>query len=215
MNKCLYKAGVTALLLSVFLLHGCSSTRVTGVWKKSDYLGGPFATILVVGLTYDQSTKNIWEDVMADQLRKNGVKTTTSTRCFPGDPEITKDKILDYVSTQGIEGVLVTRLVDVLEETRYYPPTASYYSGYYYGGHRYRYYNHFGTYYDMVYSPGYTATYTRVLLETNLYDAATQELVWSMSSDTFDPDSTGKLAQSVSRKVIESLQKDNLITSVR
>ena len=115
----------------------------------------------------------------------------------------------------AIDGVLVTRLVDVKEEKAYYPPVREYYHGYYYGGPHYRYYNHFGTFYDTVYAPGYTRTYTRVLLETNLYDATTQELVWSMSSDTFDPSSANKLAQSVSKKVVSNLRKDNLIRTNR
>jgi len=195
-------------------LTGCGDTSVTGVWKKSDFVGQPFQAILVVGLTKDESNQNIWEDIMADQLKQNGVNATTSTKCFPGDNDITKGEILDYVKDKGMDAVLVTRLVDTKQEKGYYPPTGSYYGGYY-GGPRNRYYNNFGTYYDTVYTPGYTTTYTTVVLETNLYDTASQELVWSMSSDTFDPASANRLAQSVSKKVVQALQKDNLIKPSR
>lgn len=210
----------TALIfLLIFILAGCSATRVTGVWKKSDFLGGPYENILVVGLTKDESNRSIWEDIMAQQLRKNGVNALTSSTCFPGDEDITKDEILEYVKKQGIGAVLLTRMVDVREEKAYYPPTGGYYDGYYrgyyYGGPYHRYYNHFGSFYDRVYTPGYTTTFTTVLLETNLFDTGSQQLVWSMSSDTFDPDSTNKLAESVSRKVLDALQDSGMIRKSR
>jgi hypothetical protein len=219
MNILFYKTGIAILIPAVFLLAGCSTTRITGVWKKSDYVGGPFRNILVIGLTKDESNKSIWEDIMAEQLRQNGVNATTSAKCFPGDTDITKAEILDYVKQQGIDAVLITRLVDIKKKTAYYPPTGGYYHGYYdhyyYGWPYHRYYNHFGSFYDMVYTPGYTTTYTTVVLETNLYDSGTQELVWSMSSDTFDPASAKKLALSVSKKVVKTLQDDNLIRKAR
>ena len=203
------------VISAFFLLAGCSETRVTGVWKKSDFVGQPFQSILVVGVKKGESDTNIWEDIMADQLKQNGVNATTGTKCFPGDNDITKSEILKYVQDKGMDGVLVTRVVDTKEETTYYPPTGSYYGGGYYGGPRHRYYNNFGAYYDTVHTPGYTSTHTTVILETNLYDTASQELVWSMSSDTFDSSSASKLSQSVSKQIIKALQKDNLIRSTK
>lgn len=215
MKSSFHSTYIPAFLMIVLFLTGCSSTSVTGVWKKSDFVGGPFQSILVVGLTHDPNNKNIWEDIMADQLKQNGVNATTSTNSFPGDKEITKNEILNYVNKQGIGAVLITRLVDTKKEKGYYPPTGHYYGDHYYGGPRHRYYNNFGTFYDTVYTPGYTTTYTTVVLETTLYDAETQDLIWSMSSDTFDPASTNYLAQSVSKQVIKALQKDNLIRKIK
>lgn len=203
--------GILVLTLSVFLLQGCGDTNVTGTWKKSNFVGGPFQNILVVGLTKDESGKSLWESVMADQLQQNGVKTTTSIKSFPGDNDITKEEVIEFVKENGMDGVLVTRLVNIVEEKAYYPPSGGYYGRSYYGGPRYSHYNNFGSYYDTASTPGRTATFTSVILETNLYDVATQDLVWTMSSDTFDPASTNKLAQSATKKVVQSMQKDNLI----
>jgi len=199
----------TALLI-VSVLGGCSKTSVTGVWKKSDYAEQPLNSILVVALTGDQHNKTLWENIMADKLNQNGLSALTAVSSFPGDPKITEDEIMKYVKQQGIDGVLVTRLVDTKKEEVYYPPSGGYYGG------NYGYYNRFGSYYphayDTVYTtPGRTTTHTTVLLETNLYLASTQELIWSMSSDTFDPRSINQLVESVSKKVVQTLQKDNLI----
>jgi hypothetical protein len=205
------KISLIPIVLLVFLLPGCSTTSVTGVWSKSDYTGQPLQSILVVALTGDSSKKTLWENIMADQLNQSGLSATPSIRSFPGDPEVTKEEIINYVNKHGIEGVLVTRLVDTKKEKVYYPPEG----GYYDHGGRYGYYNRFGSYYPHAYnrvtSPGYTTTHTTVLLETNLYLTENQELIWSMSSDTFDPKSMNQLVESVSKKVIETLQKGNLI----
>lgn len=201
---------IAILALSTLFLEGCGSTKVKGVWKKSDFKGGPFKNILVIGLTKDENNKCIWEDIMARQLRQLGVNASTSATCFPGDTEITKEEVLAYVREHGMDGVLVSRLVDVVQEKAYYPPRGGH-TGIYYGRSNYGYYNSFGTYYDEVYRPGHTATFTTVILETNLYDVSTEQLVWTMSSGTLDPESVDKLAESVSAEVVKAMQKDNLI----
>lgn len=198
------------LLASIFFFTGCSQTTVSGLWKKSDYTGKSFASILVVGLTGDMHNRILWENVMADKLRRSGIKTVITTiGVFPGSKMATEKDIMDYVSANGVEGVLVTRLVDTKEEEVYYPPTGGYYGG------PYGYYNRFNHYYSHAYDrislPGYTATMTTFMLETNLYKSDTNELIWSMSSDTFEPKSFNQLVDSVSKKVLETLQTDQLI----
>ena len=189
------------LLLSIFFFTGCSQTTVSGIWKKSDYIGKPFASILVVGLTGDLHNKILWENVMADKLRQSGIKTViTTVGTFPDNKKVNENEIIDYVKENGVEGVLVTRLVDTKKEEVYYPPTGGYYGG------PYGYYNRFNNYYshayDTISSPGYTKTLTTVLLETNLYESDTKELIWSMSSDTFEPRSINQLVDSVSKRVL-------------
>jgi len=198
------------LLLLIFFFTGCSQTTVSGVWKKSDYTEKPFTSILVVGMTGEPNSKILWENVMADKLRQSGIKTVITTAgAFPDSKKPNEKEIMDYVNENGVEGVLVTRLVDTRKEKVYYPPIGGFYGG------PYGYYNRFNHYYshayDTIYSPGYTDTLTTVLLETNLYRSDTRELIWSMSSDTFEPRSINDLVDSASRKVLETLKKDQLI----
>lgn len=200
------------LVLSLFLFTGCSKTTVTGTWKNSNYDGKAFASIIVVGLTSNSNNRLIWEDTMANRLRQSGLNNvTTSLKAFPNDNEIDEKEIVAHVKEKGIEGVLVTRVVDTKQEEVYHPPT----TGIRYYNEPFGYYNHFSSFYPraytQVYSPGYTTTQTIVLLETHLYKSDTQELIWSMSSDTFDPKSTTQVIDSVSKKVLAALKKDKLI----
>jgi len=210
MNYVRHSILLAAFIMAAVVLAACSKTSVTGLWKKSDYTGRPFRSILVVGLTGDRGNKLLWENVMADQLRQHGLTAVpTTVSVFPDNRKVDEKDIIEYVKAQGIEAVLVTRVVDTKKEQVYHPPQGTYYGG------AYGYYSHFNHYYprayETVYSPGYTATYTTVLLETNLYRAETQELIWSMSSDTFEPRSINQLVDSVSKKVLALLVKDKLI----
>ena len=201
-------------MLPLCCVLSCSTTTVTGVWKKSDFAGEPFTSVLVIALTENKTNRDIWEDKMTAQLSQKGVRAITSNKAFAGDDKITKEEVLAYVKKNGTEAVLVTRLVDVTQEKAYYPPTTNY-VGSYYGGTSYGYYNSFGSYYPHAYNtvttPGYTTTLTTVLLESNLYQSSTQDLVWSLSSETFDPKSVNELVESVGRKLAKSLQENGLI----
>lgn len=206
----LHKSILIASVLSFFFLTGCGGTNVTGSWKKSDYTGQPFTSIMVVGLTTDPTNRLFWEDVMADRLQKGGIKTVVkSLSASPDDTKIEREKLLDYVTSKGIDGVLATRLVDTKKETIYHPPS----SGNFTGGSAYNldFNSYFSRYQSQISSPGYTTTQTVILLETNLYQVKNQELVWSMSSDTVDLSSIHKLMESVSKKVLATLKKDQLI----
>ena len=106
--------------------------------------------------------------------------------------------------------IAAVRLVDTKQETVYYPPTGSYYTG------AYGYYRNFNSYSSYAYTRtrGYKDTKTIALLETNLYQVKDLELVWSMASDTIEADtirSARQMVDSASKKVLETLKKDKLI----
>jgi len=205
--KCFKKTSIATLILTFFLLSGCSDTSITGLWKKSDFVGQPFKSILVIALADKEASRNIWEDLLATQLSQSGVKAIKSFQAFPGDKEITKEEVVEYVKQQGIEAVLVTRLVDTNKTKVSFPSTGGSY------GH---YYNSFGSYYPRAYSSSHwqgsnAKTFTSVILETNLYQSSTQDLVWSFNSDTFDAVSVEKIVKSVGKKMVNQLKKDQLI----
>lgn len=203
---------MSCLLIAASLLFiaSCGGTKVTSSWKKSDYAGEPFKSILVVALIEDPNKKMFWENTVADRLRESGIKTVaTSISAFPMDRGLEAKDIIKYVEEQKIAGVLVTSLVDIETKAAPAPAQSPTYSG---GG---SVYSSFTTFYPQAYNSVYggrnTATLTTVVLETNLYSSETLELVWSMSSDTLEPRSIDKLAGSVSKTVISTLKKDRLL----
>jgi hypothetical protein len=198
------------LLFPLVFITACTSTSVTSSWKKSDYAGQPFKSILVVALIDDPVKKMFWENTVADQLRASGVKSVaTSIGAFPMDRGLQLQDIIGYVQKQQVDGVLVTRLIDIQTEQGPEKNQEFMFSDAY--GH----YRNFRDFYPQAYKSAYDrddpATLTTVLLETNLYSSETLELVWSASSDTFEPRSINKLAASVSQTLIDTLKKDGLL----
>lgn len=199
---------LVAVMLSFFFVMGCSMTTVTSTWKNSEYSGKSFTSIMIVGLTPDPTNRLKWENTMAERLRQQGVQTiVTSLNALPNDRKIDKEEIIDYVNKHGIDGVLVTRLVDTKTETAYRSGSP------YMGGGAPGYYGRFGGYYDFGYSQisRGPVSQTIVLLETNLYEVKSQELMWSMASDTIESNAVIQLIESASKKVGANLKKDQLI----
>jgi hypothetical protein len=83
-----------------------------------------------------------------------------------------------------------------------YRPTYGYYNG------LYNYYPHVNTY---VQQPGYYTTHDVVILETNLYEVKSEELVWSAQSRSFAPESAKEVIDDLVRLVIKDLKEKGLI----
>ena len=83
----------------------------------------------------------------------------------------------------------------------YYTPAPAYYG-------MYGYYN---SSYAMVHDPGYYQENTIVKLETNVYDVASEKLVWSGVTETLNPETAQDVANSVAFKVTEDMVKSKVI----
>ncbi len=79
----------------------------------------------------------------------------------------------------------------------------------------YGYYRGFYTYwygsYDRVYTPGYYESSTEIFLESNLYDVATEELLWSAQSKSVNPESIPELVRDYAEVLVRDLLAKNVI----
>jgi hypothetical protein len=67
--------------------------------------------------------------------------------------------------------------------------------------------------YPVVYSPDYLREDKTVRVETNVYDTRTPEgtIVWTGTSDTFNPRSVDKAIDGVSKLIVKELQKEAVL----
>jgi hypothetical protein len=193
------------LVLTAFLLGGCSQTRVTSVWVDREYQGEGINNVFVVGVTRDGSLRRIFEDEFVDLFRQRGVEATASYRVLP-DEDLQDEKKLDSkVKEAGSDTILMTRVIDIRKDTQYIPPDYVYAPpAHYYGWHGY---------YSQAYmvSPGYTVEYETAVLETNLYDLKSDKLIWSARSDTPTDGKIGKHIKDFARDIINRLAEAKLI----
>lgn len=199
------------------ILAGCSGanvTQITGSWAKPDVKDKVFNNILILGISENQSNRAIVEQYIADEMTEAGFKVTTAISAYTksqlqamkDDKEMSRTKLAE----DGIDGILLITLLDIKEDTYYVPGTTSYYpmSTYpYYGG----YYGYWGRTYTTVSSPGYYEESLKIFLESNIYDLATEELIYSAQSRTDDPSSVDSMAKRYAQVLVDDLVSKDIL----
>ena len=196
-----------AAIFSVLALSSCANTKITSSWVDQSKAGKSFNDILVIGIAEEQHNRRLFEEELSSELRAAGVESEVSYRILPEGVAINRDTVDAAIEGKNINAVIVTHLVGVEEETVYrtnmsYRPTYGYYND------LYSYYPHVHTY---VHQPGYYTTYDVVKLETNLYEVATEDLVWSAQSSSFAPESAKEVIDDLVKLVIKDLKDKGLI----
>lgn len=172
------------LLLSVLmgliavLLSACSSTNVKSVWKDPAYTGHP-QRIMVIAVSKEPIYRRIFEDEFVLQLKARGMDAIASYATLPDRSQNDQTAIAKKVEQLGADTILISRLVSKRIVRVDYPPTIAYRPHYY--GKWPDYYRHG---YDVINTPGYSTKYEYALMETNLYDARNDNLIWSATTET-------------------------------
>ena len=195
---------LTVLVIIVFA-NACTSTKLTAVWKDDSYTGGPMKKVMVVAALDSTVNRKIVESALVEELKQNGVQGIASNMAL-GDQKLSEANVIETAKQNQVDGLMAMRLTGVDEEQVYHPPTYSVPYPYYYTWDSYYPYMH-----EQVGMPGYTATYKYYNVETNVYAASTEKLVWSAASQTVDPKDINKEAQEFARKIVRSLKDKGLI----
>jgi hypothetical protein len=217
MNKIRF-AVLSACLL---VLASCKTTTATSFsqsYRNPGYEESVFKKLLIIGVAQDAEGRQAFENSLAAAIASQGGTAAPSYTVLPNDEKLSEDELHAVIERDGVDGVLVTRLLSVDKskeytppkkynnpQTRYYPAGWGY--GYGYGG----FYGFYGTTYAEVHEPGYFDTSTTLKLETNLYSVATNELVWTGQSETIDPDSIEDARDSITQAVAKKLKAERLI----
>ena len=192
------------MVIIAISLSACASTKLTAVWKDDTYTE-TLQKIMVVVVLDNPVNRKIVESALVQELKQNGVEAIASNMAL-GSKELSEKNVTEAAKENQVDGLMAVRLTGVDEEQVYHPPTYSV---------PYPYYHSWGTYYphmhDHVGMPGYTATYRYYNVETNVYAARSEKLIWSAASETVDPTDINKNAQEFSQKIVRSLKGSQLI----
>jgi hypothetical protein len=186
----------------VAMVVGCTTAKPVAEWRDDSYQGGPFNNVLIIGVSGQEAIRRTFEKTFVNRLREEQVNAVAGFEATLGEARPTKDSIKAAIKEKNIDAVLVTHLIGVDEKQIYHPPT---YSGSVYG--------YYGFVRGYAYDPGYVSQQKTVKLETNLYDASSETLVWSMQSATINPSSEKKLIEAKIKTVVERLKAQQLLAS--
>lgn len=207
-----------SLMVLGLFLYGCSttSTVITGSWTN-DKAERPskYNHIVVTPLIADASINTDMETELAKSLAARDVQVEMGRLFLPKEytntpTENDKAKILESVKTSGADAILTVSIIDKESETRYVPGSYAYapYPTHSYYGNFWGYYNYWT---PRVYDPGYYVTEKFYYVETNLFDAQSEELIWSAQTETYDTPTIESFTDDFSRKIANELKDAGLI----
>ena len=193
------------VIAGVLLLAGCVATQVNAVWKDPSYTTRP-AKIMVIGVARNPLNRRIFEDEFVAQLKRHGTEAIASYTVVPDKKQDDQEAIAAKVRELGADSVLVTRLVSrktvqtIVPGTIYYPPP-------YYGSWT----DYYAYGYHYLYTPGYIAEDEYAVIETNLYSARDDKLVWATTSETSITDSNPDLIREYIGTMVRTMVEHGLL----
>ena len=195
---------VLALLVG---LAACSGTRLSDVWRDPQYSGEPFHQVAVFVLGSNPAVRRLVEDEVVRRLPMN-TRGIGGYGLVPDAERGDVEKALERLRAGGYDGAMIARLVGVDGPTPWatgslkqvpvsYRTLSNYYVNATEEGER---------------SSG-LSTPTVVRVQMNVYAVASQALVWSAASRTFNPEETRDIAGDVAKVAVEELQKAGILSA--
>jgi len=200
-----------AVVILTVIFGACSpNSQITGSWKNTN-VNARYDNIMVAGLTQNIEAKSTIEKDLTTALGEKGVTVVKSIDAFPTTftKDVSKEEMLAKIRKQGADAILTVTLVDKQTESRYVPGSYGYAPMPMYGRF-WGYYNYWG---PMMYSPNYYTQDKIYYMETNVYDAKTEELVWSAESETYNPENLSGFSPELAKIIANKLVKDGIIVS--
>jgi hypothetical protein len=208
-------------LASLVAVSCGSTTSITASYKEPQAATTDFKKVFIVALTDNTYAQQAVENTMSKLMTDRGATTIKSMDVLP--PNFRKaaeakdrEMVLQKLREKGCDAIMTVALVDAKEESRYVPGTTTSYYPMSYG---YGYYGGFGSYYtygyNNFYTPGYYTEDKVYYLETNIYDANTEKLVWSAQSQTYNPESIEDFLKGYSQALSDRMTKDNMMKKAK
>jgi hypothetical protein len=212
-RKCRLSFAVAAFL-AVLLAAGCASTTLQSTWMDPGFTGGPFKKFFVVGLSArDVTTRRVFEDVVVARLQAAGAQAVPAWQSFRDEGQATEAQMEAAVTQSGADALLMTRLLGIDTRTNVstmmvpgpmvgpsfgpgFGPGSGWWGGY-----------------SGWYAVPQVTQYQIATAETTLFDVKTHRVVWSATSQTFNPTSVQREAPGLADAVIGALQTRGLIAT--
>jgi hypothetical protein len=196
--------GMVGIVSVTLTLSGCSTaTPIVSEWRNPAYASAPFKRIMVGGPSGETSVRRTFEDEFVVQLRVAGIDALASYRFIPEDEGIDENNLKQAAQKARADAVLFPRSVKMEQKTKL-GPTFPYLS-----------FGIFGSNVGASWSglPGATGAYryNEYTSEATLYDVAKNEVVWTGTIKTTEPENVRTAIKSYVEAVMKALDAQNLL----
>ena len=192
--------------ISVIILIGCNSTKITNSWREPNkgVVLDKLEKVLVVALFKDETSRHKAEDEMVSYLAGKGVESYNYLN--ENFNKKNEEAIRQKIKADGFDGAVTMRLIDVEKEKIYTPGNIALYPTYYrnFSGYFYRNWSYYS-------EPGYYSTTKIYKVETNVYSIKEDKIIWSALTETTDPGGVKKLTEEITKVVYKAMVKEGFI----
>lgn len=200
------------LSLAIVFLSGCNSSYITSSWKSTTKPSPRYNKVLVLALIReeDRSLQEKMEQHLVGDLNDLGYNAVSSLQEYgpKAFKNLSEEEAVNKIKNSGVDGVITIVLLKLDKEKNYYPGHPRYWPSDYYNQGFARYYT---TMRNLVQDPGYYQVNTRYSWESNFYDFKSQDLLYSVQTQSFDPISAESLAHEYGRMIVKKMKKDNIL----
>ncbi|MTW19679.1 hypothetical protein [Allochromatium palmeri] len=197
-----FLSGLLALLVSA-----CATTGpVSSVWTQPGQAPRQYERLVVFGVTNNPRVRRAYEDHFVQQLQVLGVQATAG-HALVSDRNLGRlTRLTEGYARVKADSVIITHLI--ADESPGTQPAARTQSV---PDHYRHLVGYFSQVYEEVCTPGYYADPESLRLETNLYDAKQERLVWSGRSQRLDPNSERTTISQVIEEIVVQMQQDGFL----
>ena len=166
---------------------------------------------MVLGLIRqaDRTLREKMEEHLVGDLRDLGYNAISAMSVFGPKAfrRMSEDSVINNIKDVGADAVITIVLLDKSKERRYVPAQMRYYNR----GYDNRFWGYYTIMYDRIYSPGYYVTDTRYFWESNFYDMASRQLLYSVQTQSFSPSSSEELGHEYGKMIVKDMVKKRVL----
>ena len=196
----------TAILALTLLLNACGSTSVTQSWVVPELTEAPPQRLLVVAIADNETSRRAFEDAFTAALSGHGIESLSSWQLLPSADLHSQAAIDSAVQSAAADGIFITRLLGVEKREVSHPPSTELLPSAF-GG----FYPYYRQAWIVVHQPAYTSSHRIVSLETSLYSGASDTLLWSARTESWDIESEHKMMHEVVAVIVARMKADGLL----
>lgn len=212
--KTYVKAIAVSIISATILLSSCSNTKLLSSYAAPNSKLSKSTKVLVMAMMGDQDKKlraNM-EKIMVENLQSRGINAASAIEQFGGDALKSLDEktAMKTIRDQGFDGAFTIALLDKTKESTYkygrmvMAPYPWRFWGYYN--------NYYSNFYGRAYMPGYYSDDNKFILEGSVYGLDSDKLLYSAKTKTFNPSSPQALASDFTKKLLNDMYKNGIIT---
>ena len=187
------------LALSLLALTACATSKPSVEWRNESFTG-KVDNILIIGVSENAERRYTFENTFVEVLAANKTRAIPSRNLLTSSINLRREIVEKAIEGQQVGAVLITRVAGAREtETNSTPDSDRDYF-----------------YFNII--PGntnreYSDEHRLFTLESDLYDTASGELIWSMQSETMADAQPKEIIEKQIRLTTRALVSSGLIAA--